>query len=62
MATQWRTCAGFGVFLRTGLDYAALPLVLAEHRDNPHRRPIPELMPQLRELEIAALLEFNRRD
>jgi hypothetical protein len=55
MDTQWRT----GPDGRPGgLDYAALDPVLREHRQRlPRRlrRPIGQLMPQLRALERAAL-------
>lgn len=62
MGSQWRVATfGLGGFLRLGLDYAALPIVLAEHRAIAHRQPIAELMPQLRELEHAALDELNKR-
>lgn len=59
MATQWRVIAGARRLLHLGLDYAALPIVLAEHRANPHRVPLAELMPQLRVLEEAACEERN---
>lgn len=60
MGTQWRSVAGFGGVLRMGLDYAALPVVLAEHRSVEHRQPLDLLMPQLRIMEYAALREFDR--
>lgn len=60
MGTQWRTTGGFGYRLYEGLDYAALPIVLAEHRDLQPRQPLPRLMPQLRTLEHAAREILNQ--
>ena len=61
MGTQWRVAAGMGAAMHyEGLDYAALPLVLAEHRATPHRQPLVRLMPQLRVMEHAAREQLNR--
>jgi hypothetical protein len=54
MGTQWRVTGGFGSRLYEGLDYSALPVVLAEHRQVQPRQPLHVLMPQLRTLEAAA--------
>jgi hypothetical protein len=65
MGSQWRTKerAG-GVLLYEGLDYAALPVVLDEHRRLPrrYRQPLARLMPQLRTLEHAAREVLNESD
>lgn len=62
MGTQWRLrTLPDGALWWDGLDYAALPLPLAELRHVPHRQPLPVLMPQLRQLERAALRCLNRR-
>jgi hypothetical protein len=55
MGTQWRRTGDRW----DGLDYAALPIVLAEHKACPHRQPLPVLMAQLRQLEHAALGPLN---
>lgn len=59
MRTQWRAVGAFSGLVYTGLDYGALALPLAENRANSHRQPLAVLMPQLRELEIAARKELN---
>lgn len=60
MGTQWRVAAHAGAVHYEGLDYAALPLVLAEHRATQHRQPLVRLMPQLRVMEHAAKQHMNR--
>lgn len=64
MRTQWRVRRDAGGEFVEGLDYAGLPVVLAEHRHLPRRvrQPLHRLMPQLRVLEGAARDEFNRGD
>ncbi len=61
MATQWRTHLGARGLFYEGLDYAALPPVLAEHRRLPRRlrQPMDRLMPQLRTLELEARTHLN---
>lgn len=59
MGSQWRTEVGFGGRLYRGLEYASLPIVLAENRRVPHRQPIDVLMPQLRTLEATACTALN---
>jgi hypothetical protein len=54
MGSQWRTTGGMGGRVYEGLDYAALGIVLAEHRRVQPRQPLDVLMPQLRTLEGAA--------
>lgn len=62
MGTQWRLrTMPDGSAWWDGLDYAALPLPLAELRNVPHRQPLHVLMPQLRQLERSALRTLNRR-
>jgi hypothetical protein len=59
MGTQWRRRADGAL---DGLDYAGLPPVLQEHRRRLPRRlrqPLQRLMPQLRALENAALVELR---
>lgn len=53
--TQWR-CSVLpdGRLWWHGLDYSALGLVMAAHRANPHRQPLPVLMQQLHQLEVVA--------
>jgi len=60
MATQWRVhvCPS-GAVLHQGLDYAALPLVLACCRGMEQRQPLPRLMAQLQVMERAALARLN---
>jgi hypothetical protein len=61
MGSQWRTKDRQGGLLYEGLDYAALPVVLREHRRLPrrYRQPLARLMPQLRTLEGAAREQLN---
>lgn len=60
MGSQWRTTGGFAGRIYEGLDYGALPIVLAEHRRVEPRQPLHVLMPQLRTLESAAREILNR--
>lgn len=62
MDTQWRTHLGVRGLFYEGLDYAALPPVLAEHRRLPRRlrQPMDRLMPQLRTLELEARTHLNQ--
>jgi hypothetical protein len=60
MGSQWRIESGWGGRVYHGLDYAALPPVLAEHRRIVHRQPMDVLMPQLRTLEMAARDVLNQ--
>lgn len=60
MGSQWRVVAGFGGKSYEGLDYASLPIPLAEHRHVQPRQPLHLLMPQIRTLERAAREILNR--
>lgn len=60
MGSQWRVIPGPRHPLFIGLDYAALPVVLAEKRRIAHRQPLDVLMPQLRFLEAEARSHLNR--
>ena len=58
MDTQWRVQLGFGAAMWTGLDYAALPLVLRACRPTvprEMRRPLHVLMPQLLHVDRAVI-------
>lgn len=64
MGSQWRMLPTLNRVLWQGLDYSALPIVLAalkpvipEHC----RRPLHKLMPQMRALESAAASVKNTR-
>lgn len=62
-STQWRAIAGMTRLTWLGLDYAALtPTMLRATRKTVprrHRRPLPELMRQLRVMERAVLAVRN---
>jgi hypothetical protein len=58
MTTQWRWVgAGMGGVMRTGLDYAALPAVAAGAEVTIG----PEVLSDLRTMELAAMERLNRR-
>jgi hypothetical protein len=61
MGDQWRVADLGGRLMYLGLDYAALPLVLDEHRRMPRRlrQPHRALMRQLRTLATAARASLN---
>lgn len=64
MGTQWQMVATMRGLMHLGLRYEALPLTLAALRPRiPERcrRPLHELMPQLRALEQAALPVLLKR-
>lgn len=60
MGSQWTLMPGHAGPVHVGLNYAALPVVLAEHRQTQHRVPLPKLMPKLRLLESVARDALNR--
>lgn len=56
MAEQWHWASDpRGGSRRVGLRFEALPVVLAALRGEPHRRPLAEVLPQLRVMQRAAL-------
>lgn len=58
MGSQWRVIPTMTSLLWQGLEYAAIPLVLAALKPRVPaecRRPLHELMPQLRTLERRAV-------
>jgi len=63
METQWRTQItlrqGEPRLLFEGLDYSALPVVIAACRHVPHRQPLHVLLPQLKAMELAAREVMN---
>lgn len=60
MSSQWRAHAlPNGRLFFQGLEYSALPIVLASLRELPHRQPLTELLPQLRVMETAARERLN---
>lgn len=59
MSTQWRRILAGNRLAYIGLDYGSLPIVLREFRQLQHRRRLEDLMPQIRELEEAALAAVN---
>lgn len=52
MTTQWRAVLGLGGLVWMGLDYAAIPVVLGAPAS-------PDLMRQIRIMEMAALAILN---
>lgn len=61
MCTQWRIAVGGAGVLFGGLDYAALPFVIAGNRGVPHRQPFADTFTQLRVLEATAMNVLNSR-
>lgn len=61
MASQWRLLpAANGGVRFIGLDYAALPVVLAAlRRTQQHPQPLHVLLPQLQVMEGAAMAVLN---
>ncbi len=62
MSDQWRVVMGMGGMHWLGLDFAALPVVLAatKQRVAEHlRRPLPDLLDQLRSMADAARRVLN---
>lgn len=58
MSTQWRWVgAGMGGLVRTGLDYAVLPAIAGAHSID----TTPEVLNDLKTLELAAVEEWGRR-
>lgn len=60
---QWVSggLGGGGALVWIGFDLGALQMIVAAHKDNPHRQPWPRLWRQIKQFEAVALDVLNDR-